>query len=70
VNKREKSRVRDLAVTIPQLPFAVVAGRNIPCSEIGGDFFSVTTIDEGVVVAIADVCGKAFQRPSWRRAIG
>jgi hypothetical protein len=46
VNKREKSRVRDLAVTIPQLPFAVVAGRNIPCSEIGGDFFSVTTIDE------------------------
>jgi serine phosphatase RsbU (regulator of sigma subunit) len=37
-----------------------VSGRNIPCSEIGGDFFSVTTIDEGVVVAIADVCGKGI----------
>src|ERR1700730_6561735 len=49
-----------MAVTIPQLPFAVVAGRNIPCSEIGGGFLSVTAIDAGVVVAIADVCGKGI----------
>jgi serine phosphatase RsbU (regulator of sigma subunit) len=47
-----------MAVKIPDLPFAIVQGRNIACTQIGGDFFSVTTIPDGVVVTVADVSGK------------
>src|SRR3981081_16072 len=43
---------------IPQSAFATVAGRNLPCKEIGGDFFTVTPVDEGLAVVIADVSGK------------
>ena len=32
-------------------------GRNQPCKEIGGDFFSVLTVLDSVVAAIADVSG-------------
>jgi len=49
-----------MAVKLPHLPFAVVSGANAPCTEIGGDFFSATAIDEGVVVTIADVSGKGI----------
>jgi len=49
-----------MAVRIPQLSFAVVSGANAPCTEIGGDFFSVSAIDEGVAVTIADVSGKGI----------
>jgi serine phosphatase RsbU (regulator of sigma subunit) len=49
-----------IAVKIPQVPFAVVSGANVPCMEIGGDFFSVTALDEGVVLTIADVSGKGI----------
>jgi sigma-B regulation protein RsbU (phosphoserine phosphatase) len=38
----------------------VVSGRNQPCAAIGGDFFSVVAIEDGLVVAIADVSGKGI----------
>ena len=47
-----------MAAKIPQSAFATVAGRNLPCKEIGGDFFTVTPVDEGLAVVIADVSGK------------
>jgi serine phosphatase RsbU (regulator of sigma subunit) len=49
-----------MAVTTPQPSFAVVSGRNQPCAAIGGDFFSVVAIEDGLVVAIADVSGKGI----------
>jgi serine phosphatase RsbU (regulator of sigma subunit) len=47
-----------MAVTTFQPPFAEAMGRNRPCKEIGGDFFSVLTVRDSVVAAIADVSGK------------
>jgi serine phosphatase RsbU (regulator of sigma subunit) len=47
-----------MAVTTFQPPFAEAMGRNQPCKEIGGDFFSVLTVGDSVVAAIADVSGK------------
>ena len=47
-----------MAAKVPQSAFATVAGRNLPCKEIGGDFFTVAPVDEGLAVVIADVSGK------------
>jgi len=49
-----------MAVTVPQLPFAKASGKNLPCGEIGGDFFSVVTVDDDLAVTIADVSGKGI----------
>jgi len=52
-----------MAVTALQPPFAEALGKSQPCREIGGDFFSVLTVGDSVVAAIADVSGKASRRP-------
>lgn len=49
-----------MAMTIPQLSFATLAGTNLPCAAVGGDFFSAVTINDDLVVAIADVSGKGI----------
>ncbi len=49
---------RLMAVTIPEVPFARLAGRNLSCKEIGGDFFDAVKTDEGLAVVLADVSGK------------
>jgi phosphoserine phosphatase RsbU/P len=49
---------RLMAVTIPEVPFARLAGRNLSCKEIGGDFFDAVNTDEGLTVVLADVSGK------------
>src|SRR5215471_16596987 len=49
---------RLMAVTIPDVPFAKMRGRNLSCKEIGGDFFDVVYSDEGLAVVLADVSGK------------
>ena len=47
-----------MAVTIPEVPFATLRGRNLSCKEIGGDFFDAVNTDEGLAVVLADVSGK------------
>jgi phosphoserine phosphatase RsbU/P len=47
-----------MAVTIPEVPFAQVAGKNLSCKEIGGDFFDAINTDDGLAVVLADVAGK------------
>jgi len=47
-----------MAVTIPEVPFARLQGRNIPCRDIGGDFFDAVNTDEGLTIVLADVSGK------------
>jgi len=49
---------RLMAVTIPEVPFARLVGRNLSCKEIGGDFFDAVKTDQGLTVVLADVSGK------------
>jgi phosphoserine phosphatase RsbU/P len=49
---------RLMTVTIPEVPFARLKGRNLSCKEIGGDFFDAVNTDEGLAVVLADVSGK------------
>ncbi len=49
---------RLMAVTIPEVPFAKMRGRNLSCKEIGGDFFDVVNTEDGLSVVLADVSGK------------
>ena len=49
---------RLMAVTIPEVPFARIEGRNLSCKEVGGDFFDVVNTDAGLAVVLADVSGK------------
>ena len=49
---------RLMAVTIPEVPFARLEGRNLSCKEIGGDFFDALNTDSGLAVVLADVSGK------------
>jgi serine phosphatase RsbU (regulator of sigma subunit) len=47
-----------MAVTIPEVPYARMRGRNLSCKEIGGDFFDVVNTEDGLSVVLADVSGK------------
>ena len=47
-----------MAVSIPEVPFARLKGRNLSCKEIGGDFFDAVNTEEGLAVVLADVSGK------------
>ena len=49
---------RLMAVTIPEVPFAQVRGRNLPCKEIGGDFFDVMELGDCIGAVVCDVSGK------------
>ncbi len=49
---------RLMAVTIPEVPFARLEGRNLSCKEIGGDFFDAVMTEDGLTVVLADVSGK------------
>ncbi len=49
---------RLMAVTIPEVPFARLAGKNVSCKEIGGDFFDAVNTDDGLAIVLADVAGK------------
>jgi serine phosphatase RsbU (regulator of sigma subunit) len=47
-----------MTVKIPDLPYAQVSARSIPCKEIGGDFYDVIADDDHIYLVIADVSGK------------
>lgn len=49
---------RLMAVTIPEVPFARLCGRNLSCKEIGGDFFDAVNTEDGLAIVLADVSGK------------
>jgi serine phosphatase RsbU (regulator of sigma subunit) len=49
---------RLMAVTIPEVSFARLSGRNLSCKEIGGDFFDAVNTPTGLAVVLADVSGK------------
>ncbi len=51
---------RLMAVRIPELPFARIQAKNIPCKDIGGDFFDLVQTPDGLIMVITDVCGKGI----------
>ena len=51
---------RLMAVTIPELPYAALTAKNIPCRDIGGDFYDVVSTEEGLTVVLTDVSGKGI----------
>jgi phosphoserine phosphatase RsbU/P len=51
---------RLMAVSIPELSYANIQARNIPCRDIGGDFYDVVPTKDGLAVVVADVCGKGI----------
>jgi phosphoserine phosphatase RsbU/P len=49
---------RLMAVSIPEVPFARLDGKNVSCKEIGGDFYDAVNTPDGLAVVLADVAGK------------
>jgi serine phosphatase RsbU (regulator of sigma subunit) len=47
-----------MTVKIPDLAYARIAARSIPCKEIGGDFYDVVADGESLSLVLADVSGK------------
>ncbi len=47
-----------MAITMPQISYAEVRAKTVPCLAIGGDFYDAIVLDDCVCVAIADVSGK------------
>lgn len=51
---------RLMLMEIPQVSFARVTARSIPCTDVGGDFYDVIARDDELAVVVADVCGKGI----------
>jgi len=49
---------RLMQVKIPEVPFATLRGRNLPCKAVGGDFYDAVNTKAGLAVVLADVSGK------------
>src|ERR1700675_4452490 len=49
---------RRMQVKIPEVPFATLQGRNLPCKAVGGDFYDAVNTKDGLAVVLADVSGK------------
>ncbi|WP_263409050.1 SpoIIE family protein phosphatase [Terriglobus tenax] len=47
-----------MTVQIPDIPYARINARNVPCKDVGGDFFDVLVDEDGVSLVITDVSGK------------
>ena len=45
---------------LPTFPYAKVAAKTIPCTEVGGDFYDVIPVEDGFVAIVADVSGKGM----------
>jgi serine phosphatase RsbU (regulator of sigma subunit) len=49
---------RLMSVRIPEVGWAKIEARSIPCTEIGGDFYDVVPTPDGLALIVCDVCGK------------
>ncbi len=47
-----------MSITMPQLDYAELHARSLPCHAIGGDFYDAIVLDDCICVVIADVSGK------------
>lgn len=49
-----------MAVQVPEVRFARVKARSLPCKEVGGDFYDVIATENALYVTIADISGKGI----------
>ncbi len=49
-----------MRVRIPKLSFASVEAHSLPCKGIGGDFYDVVSMDDGLYIVVADISGKGL----------
>ena len=49
---------RLMTVIIPEVHFARLRARSLPCQEIGGDFYDAVIADGNLYLVLADICGK------------
>lgn len=49
-----------MSMTLPQVPYAEIDARSVPCTAIGGDFFDVLELDGCLGAMIADISGKGL----------
>jgi sigma-B regulation protein RsbU (phosphoserine phosphatase) len=49
-----------MRVRIPELKFARVEAHSLPCKGIGGDFYDVVCMDDGLYIVVADISGKGL----------
>jgi phosphoserine phosphatase RsbU/P len=49
-----------MAVRIPEMPYARIHANSISCKEVGGDFYDVLEVENGLYVIIADISGKGI----------
>jgi len=49
---------RLMTVVIPEVHFARLRARTLPCEEIGGDFYDAVLADGNLYLVLADICGK------------
>jgi serine phosphatase RsbU (regulator of sigma subunit) len=47
-----------ISCDLPQLGFAKIGARTVPCKEVGGDFYDVIPLKDGLAAIVADVSGK------------
>jgi serine phosphatase RsbU (regulator of sigma subunit) len=47
-----------MSITMPELPYAEIRAKTVPCLAIGGDFYDAAALEDCLCVAIADVSGK------------
>src|SRR5437764_5739686 len=51
-------RQRLMTVIIPEVHYAKLRARSLPCQEIGGDFYDAVLADGNLYLVLADICGK------------
>jgi len=51
---------RLMTVIIPEVHFAKLRARSLPCHEIGGDFYDAVLADGNLYLVLADICGKGI----------
>lgn len=49
---------RLMTVVIPEVHYARLRARSLPCQEIGGDFYDAVLADGNLYLVLADICGK------------
>jgi serine phosphatase RsbU (regulator of sigma subunit) len=49
---------RLMTVVIPEVHYARLRARSLPCHEIGGDFYDAVLADGNLYLVLADICGK------------
>jgi serine phosphatase RsbU (regulator of sigma subunit) len=49
---------RLMTVVIPEVHYAKLRARSLPCHEIGGDFYDAVLADGNLYLVLADICGK------------